>query len=105
MDPFDDYVTEDDMKNFSEAFDGLKKTKEDLVKTPGHYTRYAIEPMTYIMRNHMEFWRGNIVKYASRAGHKNYDGMTAVQSEITDLKKAIRYAEARINHLNGEQKL
>lgn len=105
MEPFDDYVTTDDPDNFGMAWEELKKSKEDLVKTPGHYTRYAIEPMTYIMRNHMEFWRGNIVKYSSRAGHKTYDGMTAAQSEITDLKKAIRYAEARINHLNGEQKL
>ena len=91
--------------DFEEAFEDLKKTKEDLVKTPGHYSHYLIEPMTYIIRNKMEFWRGNIVKYASRAGHKTYDGMTAVESEITDLKKAIRYAEARINHLRGEQTL
>lgn len=104
MEPFDDYVTEEDLKNFDEAFEDLKKAK-DVVKRPDHYTHYLIEPLTYILRNRMEFWRGNIVKYASRAGHKTYDGMTAVESEITDLKKAIRYAEARINHLNGEQKL
>lgn len=102
MEPFDDYVTVDDLKAFEEAFDSRKA---DLVKTPGHYTHYQIEPMTYVMRNHMEFWRGNIVKYASRAGHKQYDGMSKVESEITDLKKAIRYAEARINHLRGEQTL
>jgi hypothetical protein len=33
------------------------------------------------------------VKYASRAGFKLYPGMDAVESEITDLKKVIRYAE------------
>ena len=104
MEPFDTYVTEDDLKDFEEAFDSLKQAR-DVVKRPDHYTHYAIEPMTYIVRNHMEFWRGNIVKYASRAGHKTYDGMTAVESEITDLKKAIRYAEARINHLNGNTEL
>lgn len=104
MEPFDTYVTSDDLSDFEKAFDDLKKTK-DVVKRPDHYTHYAIEPMTYIIRNHMEFWRGNIVKYASRAGHKTYDGMTAVESEITDLKKAIRYCEARINHLKGEQTL
>jgi hypothetical protein len=102
LEPFDDYVTVDDLKAFEEAFDNRKA---DLVKTPGHYTHYQIEPMTYVMRNQMEFWRGNIVKYASRAGHKQYDGMSKVESEITDLKKAIRYAEARINHLRGEQTL
>lgn len=104
MEPFDDYVTSEDIEAFEKAFDDLRKTK-DVVKRPDHYTHYAIEPMTYIVRNHMEFWRGNIVKYASRAGHKTYDGMTTVESEITDLKKAIRYAEARINHLRGETEL
>lgn len=103
MDPLDDYVTNEDLKKFEEAFD--EKAAIDLVKAPDHYARYQIEPMTYVMRNHMEFWRGNIVKYASRAGHKVYDNMTRAESEITDLKKAIRYAEARINQLNGEKTL
>ena len=53
------------------------------------------------MKNDMDFWRGNIIKYASRAGHKLYDGMDAVQSEIADLHKVMRYAEMRINHMNG----
>jgi len=67
------------------------------VKKPSHYTKWAIEPITFIMRNGFEFWRGNIVKYASRAGSKMYDGMDAVESEITDLEKVRRYAEMRIN--------
>lgn len=98
MDPFDTHVTTDD---FDEAFD----ERADLVKAPSHYAKWPIEPMTYIMRNGMEFWRGNLVKYASRAGHKQYDGLSKAESEITDLKKVIRYAEARINQLNGEQTL
>jgi hypothetical protein len=57
------------------------------------------------MRNGFEFWRGNIVKYATRAGFKLYPDQDAVQSEITDLKKVIRYAEMRINQLNGETTL
>lgn len=102
MEPFDDYLTEDDLKLFEEAF---KEREADLIKNPGHYARYDIEPMTYIMRNKMEFWRGNCIKYVSRAGHKVYDGMDKVESEITDLQKAIRYAEARINMLKGETTL
>jgi hypothetical protein len=77
----------------------------DVVIKPSHYTRWVIEPITFIMRNKMEFWRGNIVKYTARAGSKLYDGMDQVQSEITDLRKAIRYAEMRINELNGETEL
>lgn len=105
MEPFDTYMTVDERDEFAKAFDDLQKPKEDLVKTPGHYTHYLIEPLNYILRNRMEFWRGSVIKYASRAGHKTYDGMTSVESEITDLKKAIRYCEARINHLRGEQTL
>lgn len=55
------------------------------------------------MQNSMEFWRGNVIKYVSRAGSKLYDGQDKVQSEITDLKKAMRYCEMRINLLEGKQ--
>jgi hypothetical protein len=79
--------------------------KPDIIAKPSHYTRWYIEPITFIMRNGMEFWRGNIIKYACRAGFKIYDGMDAVESEITDLRKVIRYAEMRINQLNGEVEL
>jgi hypothetical protein len=57
------------------------------------------------MMNGFEFWRGNIIKYASRAGYKPYEGMSKAQCEITDLEKVIRYAEMRINQLNGKDKL
>lgn len=92
--------------SFSETLEELELIKEgDIVSAPSHYTKWAIQPITFIMRNGFEFWRGNIVKYAARAGYKLYDGMDAVQSEITDLKKVIRYAEMRINLLNGEKEL
>ena len=55
------------------------------------------------MQNGMAFWRGNVIKYVSRAGSKLYDGQDKVQSEITDLKKAMRYCEMRINLLEGKQ--
>jgi hypothetical protein len=73
----------------------------DAVVRPSHYTKWLIQPLTFIQRNKMEFWRGNIIKYACRAGSKSYDGMDEVQSEITDLRKTIRYAEVRINELEG----
>lgn len=77
----------------------------DIVNKPAHYTKWVIEPITFIMRNGFEFWRGNIVKYAARAGSKLYAGMDERESEITDLRKVIRYAEMRINQLNGEDEL
>ena len=83
----------------------LAEHTSDIVNEPKHYARWTIEPITYIMRNDFEFWRGNIVKYASRAGYKMYEGKTQVQSEIIDLEKVIRYSQMRINQLNGEDKL
>lgn len=84
----------------------IKREEEEAhVVRPYHYSKWAIEPITYIMRNGMEFWRGNIIKYASRAGSKTYDGMDQVNSEITDLKKVIRYCEMRINQLEGKTEL
>tara|TARA_R110002072_G_scaffold981_5_gene8121 strand:+ start:119 stop:370 length:252 start_codon:yes stop_codon:yes gene_type:complete len=72
---------------------------------PSHYMQYEIEPIEYIMRNEMEFWRGNIIKYASRCGSKQYDGLTVEESEVLDLQKVQRYAEMRINMIKGEEKL
>ena len=76
---------------------------DDIVTKPHHYTKWHIEPITFIMGNSMEFWRGNIIKYVSRAGAKTYDNQTNVQSEITDLRKAQRYCEMRINSLEGRE--
>lgn len=87
--------------NLDKAFiDGA--LKDDVVVKPAHYTRFAIEPITFIMRNKMEFWRGNPIKYISRAGHKVYDGMTPEQSEKTDIQKAIRMLEMRLQVLDGD---
>lgn len=74
----------------------------NLVVKPEHYQRCKVEPITMIMENDFEFWRGCIIKYAARAGYKIYDGKDAVQSEITDLSKAIRFAQMRINQLQGK---
>lgn len=70
--------------------------------SPAHYKDLKVEPIYYIMENEMEFWRGNIIKYGSRAGKKLYDGMDSRESEITDLEKVRRYAEMRINQISGK---
>jgi len=77
---------------------------EKHVVNPDHYARLKMDPIKFIMDNNFEFWRGSIIKYASRAGSKVYDGMTVVDSEITDLRKAIRFAEFRIEELQKEVK-
>lgn len=94
-------------KLLEEAFEEsvMAEHTADIVNEPKHYARWKIEPITYITRNGFEFWRGNIIKYASRAGYKPYEGMSDMQSEITDLEKVIRYAQMRINQLEGKEKL
>lgn len=76
---------------------------DGIVKAPSHYERYPEEPINFIMLNSMEFWRGNIVKYVARAGFKLYPNQDAVESEITDLRKVMRYSEMRINQLEGRK--
>lgn len=78
---------------------------DNIVDRPAHYTRWAIEPVEFLLRNRVEGHVFNIVKYVMRAGYKLYPGKDEVESEITDLRKVIRYAEMRINFLNGEDKL
>ena len=96
-------LSEEYAEDFKEKV--MSEHTADIVNEPEHYARWEIEPITYIMLNDFEFWRGNIVKYASRAGFKLYGGKTKDASEIVDLEKVIRYAEMRINQLNGEDKL
>lgn len=79
--------------------------KSDQVVRPSHYARWKIEPITFLLRNGCEYWRGNVVKYAMRAGHKQQANKSMMESEIQDLEKAIRYCEMRINQLRGETEL
>lgn len=73
----------------------------DVVAGPGHYTRLAIEPAEYIAQNNLGWLIGNIIKYASRAGHKIVGEETQAAAEIRDLNKVIRCAQMRINQLEG----
>tara|TARA_R110002074_G_scaffold147735_3_gene298732 strand:+ start:701 stop:946 length:246 start_codon:yes stop_codon:yes gene_type:complete len=71
------------------------------VKHPSHYTDFMVQPADFIMQNELPFHVGNIIKYACRAGNKKYEGKSYAESEVTDLKKAMRYAEMRINQIEG----
>ena len=76
---------------------------DDIVVKPSHYCRWSLEPIEFILQNDMEFWRGNIIKYAARAGFKLYDGQDETASEITDLRKVMRYAEMRIEEIQRKE--
>jgi len=69
--------------------------KKDLINKPDHYALYEIEPAEFIFKNDLNFWQGNIIKYVCRAPFKD--------NEITDLKKARRYIDMRLNQLDGRK--
>ena len=95
------------MENDTPSMENVPPSVENdhIVREPSNYARWVIEPITYIMVNDFSFWRGNLIKYSSRAGFKLYNDKTLVESEIIDLEKVIRYAEMRINQLKGKDKL
>ena len=53
-----------------------------------HYSKLAIQPVTYINANGLNYLAGNVVKYITRYKHK---GKT-----LEDLKKAKHYVEMLI---------
>lgn len=75
----------------------------DQVK-PNHYKSLKIQPVVYTMENNYEFWRGNIIKYVSRAGFKQYPNKTIGESEKIDLYKAIECCQCRLNYLESKNK-
>ena len=48
-----------------------------------HYSKVEIQPISYILANNLDFYRGNIVKYVTRDKFKDKD---------KDIKKIIDYA-------------
>lgn len=59
-----------------------------------HYKGLKIQPIEYIHANGLDFFQGNIVKYATR--HKDKNG-------AEDLRKVIHYAQLAIELQYGEK--
>lgn len=55
-----------------------------------------------VIRN-MPTWKGNVIKYAWRAGLKEEIGKSIIDKEIEDLEKAKAYIDDRINQLKLKQ--
>ncbi|EAA0273960.1 TPA: DUF3310 domain-containing protein [Listeria monocytogenes] len=66
---------------------------KDDITNPSHYTTGGIEPIKYIQSHSMNFEKGNVIKYVTRAGKK--EG----QNEVKDLKKARQYLDFLIGKL------
>ena len=67
----------------------------DNVEHPSHYTSNESGIECIQITEHMNFCRGNAIKYIWRAGEKN--------DEIEDLKKAKWYIEREIVRLEKER--
>ena len=98
------------------VFNNLTDTKEednkehDAVNHPKHYTSHASGVECIEITRHYNFDIGNAIKYLWRAGLKKEQGLSDVEKEIEDCKKAIWYINDHIKHLknpeftvNGEQ--
>ena len=65
-----------------------KKTKEDVINHPAHYTFSNIEVIDAIEAWELGFHEGNVVKYIARATHKG--------NELENLEKASWYLNRKI---------
>ena len=70
----------------------------DPVNHPSHYTWSSIEPIDAIEAWQLPYHLGNVVKYVSRAGHKDKS------KTLEDLKKANWYLSRYISNLEQEEK-
>ncbi len=64
---------------------------KDIINAPSHYTMAEIEPIDFIEAHRLNFNRGNVIKYVTRAPWKG--------SELADLKKARFYLDREIAKL------
>ena len=72
---------------------------KDNVNHPKHYNRHPSGIECIDVARYYCFSIGNAIKYLWRAGLKKEEGITNIQKEIEDLKKAIWYINDRIKQL------
>ena len=69
---------------------------DDNVNHPAYYTDGKIEVSDFIADKNLNFFRGNVVKYVTRAGKKD------PSKEVEDLKKAQWYINREIERVEGK---
>ena len=74
------------------ADDLIEFTITNRVNHPSHYNK-GIETIDYIESWNMDFNIGNVIKYVTRAGHKD--------NKLEDLEKAKWYLEREISKARG----
>ena len=99
------------MKKTSKTSNSNKDVNvNDRVAHPEWYTSHPSGVECIEITRHYTFDIGNAIKYLWRAGLKKEQGLSDVEKEIEDCKKAIWYINDHIKHLknpkftiNGEQ--
>lgn len=73
------------------------------VSHPSHYTwlkeKCGVEVID--ITRHLDFDKGNAIKYLLRSGYKEEEGMSSIEKEIEDLQKAKWYIEDKIKMLQA----
>ena len=62
--------------------------------SPGHYSRFKIQPLDFIAENNLDFLQGNVIKYVCRYDAKN---------GLEDLHKARVYLDKLTARVQAEQ--
>ena len=70
------------MESFKKNVKDYNMIKEAV--SPPHYSRWDVEPVSFIMRNRIPYAEGNVIKYVMRHDMKG---------GVEDINKAIRYLE------------
>jgi len=73
--------------------------QRDNVEHPKHYTSHPSKIECITITQHYNFCIGNAMKYLWRAGIKKEEGLTPIEKEIEDCKKAIWYINKHIESL------
>ena len=91
------------------VFNNLTDTKEkgtkehDSVNHPQYYCSHPSGVECIEITRHYNFDIGNAIKYLWRAGLKKEQGLSDVEKEIEDCKKAIWYINDHIKHLKNPE--
>jgi hypothetical protein len=73
----------------------FKEGSGDEVNHPPHYNQHPSGVEVITITEHMNFCRGNVIKYVLRAGYKS--------DELTDLRKAAWYLDREIKRLESQR--
>lgn len=98
------YIVDEDIAHETTIKFSVDDNKEK-VNHPQHYLWLkelcGIEVIDIV--RHLDFDKGNAIKYILRSGYKEEEGYTAIQKEIEDIEKAIWYLNDKLKTLKEHE--